>query len=139
MKWICSLCGEPPSREPAPDDYGPITCPKCGTIGLKIDPASCPHMNHNIYASIARIQKSDAEPETIIAYTADIRIECHECRQPFEFIGLPNGMSYYRPTVSINGLELRAPIAIPGTRPPEGMAGFTVTHQVFDDKEATKQ
>ncbi len=104
-----------------------------------MDRNTCPHLNHNIFASIARIQKSELEPETIIAYSADIKIECRDCGQPFEFIGLPNGMSFYRPTVSINGLELRVPLAIPGTRPPENMAGFSVTHEVFDVKESLKQ
>lgn len=108
-------------------------------IGENVNRETCPHMNHSVFASVGRIQKSDLEPETIVAYTADIKIQCRDCGQPYEFLGLPNGMSFYQPTVSIDGLELRAPLAIPGTRPPEGMAGFSVTHQVFDEKEAVKQ
>lgn len=100
---------------------------------------SCPHLHFNASVDVNRIQKSEQEPETIVAYTADVRIFCRESGQQFEFLGLPNGYSCYRPTVSIDGQTLSAPIAVPGTRPAEGLAGFTVTHQVFEEKEPTKQ
>jgi hypothetical protein len=100
---------------------------------------TCPHLNFNCNASVNRISKSDEDPEVIVAYTAEIRIDCRDCGQPLEFFGLPHGLSFYRPTVSLNRQELRAPLVLPGTEPPAGLAGFAVTHTVFNEKEAVKQ
>lgn len=101
--------------------------------------ANCPHLNFVVHANVGRIQKSESEPENIVAYMADIKVCCHECGQPFEFLGLPHGLSFYRPTVSIDGQELRVPLVIPGSRPPEGLAGFSVTRQEFDAKPERPQ
>jgi hypothetical protein len=103
------------------------------------DRKACPHMNFDCNASVGRISKGGEDPDVIVAYTADIIICCHDCGQPFEFLGLPFGMSFYRPTMSINGQRACLPLAIPGTEPPPGLAGFSVTHQVFEEKAATRQ
>lgn len=127
MTWKCSMCSQP---LPSPPKGELITCGRCGTQGAVptegLDSAKCPHMNFNVHAKIARIQKSEQEPEVIVAYSMDVSVFCRECGQPFEFFGLPNGFSHYRPTVSIDGQELRAPIILPGTRPP----GASLTQRV---------
>lgn len=84
-------------------------------------PTDCTHLNFDAHVGVSRIQKSDMEPDVIVAYTAEIKIQCRECGQPFEFFGFPMGMSFYRATVSINGQELRVPLVIPGTVPPVRM------------------
>lgn len=43
-------------------------------------------------------------------FAADIRVRCAECEEPFRFLGLSPGVDFERPTVSIDGLELRCPI-----------------------------
>ncbi len=88
----------------------------------------CPHLNFNVHAEVNRIQKSDEEPDVIVAYTMDLRVLCRDCGQPFEFFGLPLGFSYYQPTVAIDGQVARLPIVLPGTEPAPGLAGFCVTH-----------
>lgn len=100
---------------------------------------ACPHLNFDAHVDVHRIQKSEAESDVIVAYNTDIRINCHECGQPFEFLGVPLGMSFYRPTVSIDGKELHVPITIPGERPAEGLAGFSVSQQTFDEPMSVKQ
>ena len=100
---------------------------------------TCPHLNFNCFVDVNRISGKDAEPEKVVAYTADIRIECRNCGQPFEFFGLPFGLSFYRPTVSLDNRQLRVPLVLPGTEPPSGLAGFAVTHTVFDEKGTAKQ
>lgn len=99
----------------------------------------CPHLNFNVHADVNRIQKNDDEPDVIVAYSMDLRVFCRDCGHPFEFIGLPNGFSYYRPTVSIDGQTGHFPIVLPGTRPAPGLAGFSVTCEVFEEKDAVKQ
>lgn len=98
----------------------------------------CEHLNFNMIGKVGRLTRSDSDP-TVIAYCADIRVECRDCKQPFEFFGLPLGFSHYQPTVSIDNQELRVPLVIPGTQPEPGLAGFSVTHTVFDEKEQVKQ
>jgi hypothetical protein len=101
---------------------------------------ACPHENFNAIVNVNRIQKSDQEPDAIIAYNAEIRISCRDCGQPLEFYGLPVGVSPYRPTVSLDGQEMRAPLVLPGTVPPDGLAGFAVAFTPGDpEKEPTKQ
>lgn len=73
------------------------------------------------------------------AFHVDIKLWCRDCGMPFEWVGLPNGFSHYQPTVSIDGQEMRAPIVPKGCVPPKGLAGFSVTHTEFPQKEPTKQ
>ena len=54
-------------------------------------------------------------------------------------VGVPNGMSFYRPTVNINGQTLHVPAVFPGMTVPPGLAGFSVTAEVFDEKKAVAQ
>jgi hypothetical protein len=57
-------------------------------------------------------------------FTADITIKCAECGEPFRFIGLEAGARFDRPMVSIDGLELRAPIEPEGEHRLMGSASF---------------
>lgn len=43
-------------------------------------------------------------------FSADIRVQCARCGEPFRFLGVSPGVSWRRPMVSADGLELRAPI-----------------------------
>lgn len=87
---------------------------------------SCQHLNFTAKVEVNRIPKSEQEPEKIVAYMADLRVYCQECGQPFEFLSLPVGCSFYQATCSLDGQEAHLPIAIPGQRPPEGMPGYAV-------------
>lgn len=101
--------------------------------------SNCVHENFNVHAEVARIEKSETD-KTIIAYHVDLKTWCRDCGKSFEWVGLPNGFSHYRPTVSIDGQIMHAPL-IPagGPQPPAGLAGFSVTHLEFPDQEPTKQ
>ena len=48
--------------------------------------------------------------EDVGRFFADVRIRCVQCNEPFRFIGVPAGLSWEAPRVSIDGLELHAPI-----------------------------
>lgn len=75
----------------------------------------CPHMNFNARVAVNRL-------EDVGRFTADVTIECADCGEPFHFKGLPMGSSPDRPMVSVDGLELRAPIG-------PGMTPFLGSHQ----------
>jgi hypothetical protein len=74
------------------------------------------------------MQKSEQEPDVIDYFLAEIRVHCRDCGQSLEWFGLPVGLSPYRPAVSIDGLELRAPMVIPGDKPRDGLPGYAVSY-----------
>jgi hypothetical protein len=69
---------------------------------------TCEHLNFKATVNVSRL--TDRAGTRVIGYTSDTSICCAECEQPFEFIGLPCGVSATQPMVSADGLELRAPI-----------------------------
>jgi len=104
-----------------------------------LNPNECVHMNFNVHAAVGRIQKSDLEPEVITAFTCDVRVSCRECGKPFKFTGLPNGFSFYQPTVSISGEEARLTMVHDGFETAKGLPGFSVTGTVFSGSEVPVQ
>ncbi len=53
-------------------------------------------------------------------FMADVTVNCSACGEPFRFVGVPFGVSMAQPMVSIDGFELRIPIA-PGMAAPLGV------------------
>lgn len=43
-------------------------------------------------------------------FISEIKIECSQCALPFRFVGVPAGLSWDRPSTSIEGCTLNAPI-----------------------------
>jgi len=78
---------------------------------------TCQHLNFNCYADVGRLHE-EGNPNKIVSHMVDIKINCRDCGLPFEFIGIPNGMSFYQPMLNIDNTELRAPIK-PSTDPVE--------------------
>ena len=69
-----------------------------------LDPKTCRHDSVSCILNFNRI-------EDVGRFMADIRIVCEKCHTPFRFVGLPAGMDYNSPCVSVDGCELRAPVA----------------------------
>lgn len=67
------------------------------------EPERCAHEDFAASVTVNRLTDTGC-------FTADIRIKCSGCGKPFRSIGLQPGSDYERPTCSIDGLELRAPI-----------------------------
>lgn len=63
--------------------------------------------------------------ELVVGFSADVKINCADCGMPFEFIGLPAGISATnsKPMVSMDGKELRAPIK-PSSVPADEVNSF---------------
>lgn len=49
-------------------------------------------------------------------FCADIRVKCIECGSPFRFVGCAAGLRFDRPMVSIDEIELHAPIEPEGEK-----------------------
>lgn len=86
----------------------------------------CEHFNFKANVKVARLSKEDGGP--IRNYFADIAINCQDCGLPFHFIGLQAGLDFDRPTVNINGTELRAPI-VQGAGPMQNNATFRMPEE----------
>lgn len=68
-----------------------------------MDPKDCIHEDFLATVNVGRILD-------VGKFVADIAISCKVCGEPFRFVGVAAGLSYDRPLVSIDGLELHAPI-----------------------------
>lgn len=68
----------------------------------------CQHLNFAAQAETIRLTATMGGP--VVGYTVEIHIECAECHEPFEFIGLPMGSLPSEPACSVDGLEARMPI-----------------------------
>jgi hypothetical protein len=93
------------------------------------DPAKpCLHENFTAQVDVGRIQTDEAADGMPKAFLAEIEINCQACGVPFHFLGLPIGLSYTEPRVSVDGAELRAPIIPAGADPAAlaGMPGFSL-------------
>ena len=74
---------------------------------------------------VSRCTRTPDDP-TVVAYYAEIKVWCLACKKPFEFIGLPMGMSPGQPRTSVDGQEARMPIKPVGEVMPIDVAGFGV-------------
>lgn len=87
---------------------------------------ACPHGNFDVHAEVSRLSETDGGPVT--GYSADIRVNCRDCAEPFRWVGLQAGLMRDRPMVSVDETELRAPIR-PASSDPDfglGIPGFAV-------------
>ena len=75
----------------------------------------CEHINFEANVAVGRI--TDGEGGAVKNYVADIHISCKDCHKPFQFIGMPLGVSYEKPMMEVDGLEARLPIAPQGEIP----------------------
>jgi hypothetical protein len=95
-----------------------------------VDPdRACPH--EDFAASVEVNRLSGAEGGPIDAYSADLRISCAGCGEPFRFIGVPAGLMPDRPACSVGEDELHLPIR-PASADPDfglGIPGFAIGYR----------
>jgi hypothetical protein len=69
---------------------------------------TCRHENFNASVMVGRLTRDEGGP--VIGYAADVQIQCAQCGLPFRFVGVSAGVHHSEPRVSVDGMELRAPI-----------------------------
>jgi hypothetical protein len=88
-------------------------------------------------------QLSMFSPETssdsAVCYHLDLTVTCADCGAELEFVGMPNGCSFYLPTVSIDRKTARFPMVRAGESVPAGMPGFGVRHIQVEEKSSPVQ
>jgi hypothetical protein len=68
----------------------------------------CEHFSFISYANVFRLTDIDNGPVT--GYSVEVKVQCSDCGMPFGFVGVDQGISTYKPMVSFDRKELRAPI-----------------------------
>jgi hypothetical protein len=102
-----------------------------------VDPAKCAHEEFRSYLGVGRMVD---EAGQLTGFHASVGITCVQCGTEFVFLGVPQGMSLDVPAVSIDGSELRVPIAPsfawqgPGAVP--NVRGFMVSRIDMGDSDA---
>jgi len=91
----------------------------------------CPHEHFAADVAVNRIGEDDPGNDTGLPnhYSADVRVRCVDCGEPFRWIGVPAGLSPHQPMCSVDETELRAPIR-PASSDPDfglGIPGFAIT------------
>jgi hypothetical protein len=82
--------------------------------------APCYHPGASVLTGFGRIGQGgddDPTPGMPAAFVLEIHVECDTCGEPFVFDGVPAGLSFDAPSVSLDGRELRAPVR-PASLPP---------------------
>ena len=77
----------------------------------------CCHEQFRADVKVARLEDSGK-------FMAEIQVRCVQCDEPFRFVGLRAGVSFERPMVSIDELELHAPIEPEGEKRLQASASF---------------
>lgn len=62
---------------------------------------------HNVFTANVTVNRLEDSG----GFAADITIRCAECQVPFQFLGLPGGLTPDKPTASVDLTEARMPIA----------------------------
>lgn len=90
---------------------------------------ACLHENFAAEVDVNRLMDGDnGHPETIIGYSADIRVRCADCGEPFRWTGVKAGLLPSQPMCSIDETEMHAPLR-PASADPDfglGIPGFSV-------------
>lgn len=67
-------------------------------------PEPCPHRNFGANVNVQRLEDTGG-------FYADVSVKCSDCGRPFHFITPDYGLRRDRPAASLDGTELRCPIA----------------------------
>lgn len=93
----------------------------------------CPHEDFEASVEVNRITTSDDAPTiaTIIGYSADIRVSCAHCGEPFRWTGLRAGLSPREPMCNVDETVMSAPLR-PASADPDfglGLPGYAIGYR----------
>ncbi|MGI5247797.1 hypothetical protein [Dactylosporangium sp. CA-139066] len=91
----------------------------------------CPHETFAADVAVGRIGTEETPDGMPHAYMADIRVSCSACGEPFRWLGVPAGLSFAHPMVSVDEAKLHAPLR-PASADPDfglGIPGFAIGYR----------
>lgn len=108
-----------------------------GEVAAADPDRACYHPDVHVVVRFVRVGEDDPDnptPGMPVAFMVELSLTCKPCSEAFVFDGVPAGMSYDAPAVSVDGRELRAPVR-PVSLPPRhrrgitGVSGFRIEQQ----------
>lgn len=90
----------------------------------------CAHPDFEAFVDVNRVGTGDTPDGRPAAFVADIRVNCAACGEKFRWTGVPAGLSYAHPMVSVDETELHAPLR-PASADPDfgmGLPGFSIRY-----------
>lgn len=90
---------------------------------------TCSHINFSATLKVHRVvtqEPAEGQEPDIAAYMAEIRVQCADCGNPFEWVGFPMGIHSDQARVDISGQQLNAPLKPQGVEKMKGFGGFDV-------------
>jgi hypothetical protein len=72
--------------------------------------AKCPHPGVEVHTEFTAMTDTNVR-------AMQLMVKCAHCKQQFTFLGLPMGVSLSRPTMSVDGSVLYAPMVPEGEEP----------------------
>ena len=72
------------------------------------DKKNCKHLNFHAHCEVARLEDTGK-------FMLDLRVRCQDCRQPFQFKGLPPGLNMNGASMSVDGLTAQLAIVPKGS------------------------
>ena len=90
----------------------------------------CKHENFECFCAVGRL--TDGDGGNVTGYCLDVKVQCRECKEFFEFVGVPAGHSPSEPMTSIDFTELRIPI-----RPNTGAMADSAKYVIKQEKPTT--
>jgi hypothetical protein len=75
----------------------------------RIPRTTCAHEVFDAQVGIHRLTRSDEDP-TVIAFMAEVAVECEQCGERFRWIGAPAGHLPNQPTRTVDGFTLNVPL-----------------------------
>ena len=71
---------------------------------------TCTHEEFDASVGVARIMSDDDSDPQVVGYSAEIKVNCRDCQEPFRWSGVRTGLVPNEPMCSADGTELRAPL-----------------------------
>lgn len=68
---------------------------------------NCPHAKFSANVKVNRLTN---EHGAVTDFFADVKVECSDCKMPFSFLGMQQGLNGNKPTTDISTTEARLPI-----------------------------
>lgn len=107
----CVLFGDPGHLRSIGIDPASVNPPEKPAVPeAEASSAKCEHTRFFVQANVARCL--DDETQQLSHLVAEITIICEDCQEPMSFPGFPAGSSFDHATVSVDGTELRVPMAV---------------------------
>lgn len=83
----------------------------------------CKHNSFRVQANVARITEEEGGPAK--NFLLEVQVWCDQCNEPFEFVSLPVGLSFDKPTANVDFTEAHLPI-----RPATGVLATKLSYEM---------